>query len=198
MSRHRDYFNQMAAQWDSIYTREGFLRLTHIIAQLDIRPGATVLDVGSGTGILLPLLTQAVGEKGRIVALDFAEEMLSRAKAKGFAGNIEYIVADASDMPLPDGSFDWVICNAVFPHFPDKSKALTEIARVLKRRGKLAICHVRSRQAVNEMHRTIGGAIADDLIPDDGEVRQLLAASGFAGIEIEDGADRYIATAMRA
>ena len=198
MSRHRDYFNQMAVQWDSICTREGFIRLTHIIAQLDIKPGATVLDVGSGTGILLPLLTQAVGVKGRIVALDFAEEMLTSAKAKGFADNIEYIVADASDMPLPNGSFDWVICNAVFPHFTDKSKALTEIARVLKRGGKLVICHVRSRQAVNEMHRTIGGAIADDLIPDDGEVRQLLADSGFAEIEIEDGADRYIATAMRA
>ena len=154
--------------------------------------------MGSGTGILLPLLTQAVGVKGRIVALDFAEEMLTSAKAKGFADNIEYIVADASDMPLPNGSFDWVICNAVFPHFTEKSKALTEIARVLKRRGKLVICHVRSRQAVNEMHRTIGGAIADDLIPDDGEVRQLLADSGFAAIEIEDGADRYIATAMRA
>ena len=96
------------------------------------------------------------------------------------------------------GALTGVICNAVFPHFTDKSKALTEIARVLKRRGKLVICHVRSRQAVNEMHRTIGGAIADDLIPDDGEVRQLLADSGFAAIEIEDGADRYIATAMRA
>lgn len=64
-------------------------------------------DVGSGTGILLSLLTQAVGVKGRIVALDFAEEMLTSAKAKGFADNIEYIVADASDMPLPNGSFDW-------------------------------------------------------------------------------------------
>ena len=48
------------------------------------------------------------------------------------------------------------------------------------------------------MHRTIGGAITDDLLPDDGEVRQLLADSGFAAIEIEDGADRYIANAMRA
>jgi len=198
MSRHQDYFNQMAARWDGICTREGFIRLTHIIAQLDIKPGATVLDVGSGTGILLPSLTQAVGERGRIVALDLAEEMLAKAKAKGFAGNIEYLVADASDMPLPSESFDWAICNAVFPHFPDKNKALAEIARVLKRGGNLVICHAQSRQAINDIHRTIGGAIADDLIPDNGEVRQLLADSGFAGVEIEDGANRYIATAMRA
>ncbi len=76
--------------------------------------------------------------------------------------------------------------------------ASTDIALVLKSEGKLVICHAQSCQTVSEMHRAIGGVVTDDLLPDDGEVRQFWADFGLAGIEIEDGTDRYIATVMRA
>jgi len=195
--RSLEYFNEIADRWDNIRTEDDVRRLASILAQLDIRQGAAVLDVGSGTGIALPLLVDRVGKEGRIVALDFAEEMIIRARAKGYGDNIEYHVADAQDMPLPDASFDWVVCNAVLPHFPDKSRALTEIARVLKRGGGLVICHTKSREAVNQMHVTIGGAIADHLIPDSSTVRTLLSRAGFTKIGIDDAVDRYVATATR-
>jgi len=178
-------------------TEEEYHRLTHIVEKLNIEPGAKVLDIGSGTGLLLPLLKREVGANGKVIALDYAKEMVVRARAKGSGDNIDHIIADAMYIPLSQRSINYAICNAVFPHFSDMIMALTEIARVLRSGGLLLICHAKSRQFVNELHRTIGGAISEHIIPDDSEVRRLLQSSGFRDIDIEDGIDRYVASAIR-
>lgn len=77
--QHRGYFNARAATWDGHITDETRARLRAIVAGLGIAPGSTVLDVGTGTGVLLPFLAEAVGPEGRVVAVDFAPAMLARA-----------------------------------------------------------------------------------------------------------------------
>jgi len=83
-TQHQEYFDQLASSWDREITVEGVECLSNIVKELSIKQGDWVLDIGSGTGILLPLLIEAVGDKGRVIALDFSQNMLKQAKAKGF------------------------------------------------------------------------------------------------------------------
>jgi ubiquinone/menaquinone biosynthesis C-methylase UbiE len=143
---------------------------------------------------LVPFLLAKIGRIGRLVALDFAEEMLKKARAKGLRGNIDYLNADITSVPLPDEVFDAVVCYSSFPHFHDKPKALREIKRLLKKGGRLFICHTASRARVNEIHRGIA-AVAGDTIPDSSEMRNMLMETGFTDIKISEAADSYLVSA---
>jgi ubiquinone/menaquinone biosynthesis C-methylase UbiE len=194
---HREYFNQLATRWDSMTSEETKVRLPSLINALNIKHGETILDIGSGTGILLPLLHKATNGESKIVSLDIAEEMLKQAKNNGHNGDVGYVHADASAIPFPDNTFDLVICYSCFPHFSDKLKVLVEIARVLRQGGRLAICHTASRQEINELHHSIGGVVKHDTIPDEVAMREMLEASGLKPIEIVDEKHRYLATASK-
>ena len=194
---HREYFNQLAGKWDKMTPEETRARLPQMIDYLAIKPGDTILDVGGGTGILLPLLYKAAGGVGKIVSLDIAEEMLRQARNNGHQGNIDFIHADVAAIPLSGEAFDLVICYSCFPHFPDKLKALAEMARVLRNRGRLAICHTANRQTINELHKSIGNAVGNDTIPDEATMREMLAASGLKTIEVRDEYHRYLAIAAK-
>jgi len=192
-----EYFNQMASSWDDLLKKESFARLEEIMEDLKILPDYWVLDVGSGTGILLPYLVNRVGDKGKIVELDIAEKMLQAAREKGYCGNIEYIKSDVMSMPFRGKIFDLVLCHSSFPHFPDKEEALKEIFRVLKLGGKLAITHIDSREEVNRIHKSIGGVVADHQLPENEVLEDMLLKIGFTGIRILDKHDRYVVTAFK-
>ena len=192
---HREFFDQAAVEWDALEVEETQTRLREIVTGFGIEPGSAVLDVGSGTGVLLPLLLEATDGEGQIVALDFSGEMLSRAQAKGHP--VAYVQGDAQRLPFPAETFDWVICNAVFPHFPDKRRALDEASRVLREGGRLVICHTASRQTINEFHHSVGGVVARDTIPDEKVMRQLLRAAGLGEVRVWDEPDRYLALGQR-
>lgn len=192
---HREFFDWAAAEWDALEVEETRTRLREIVAGLGIEPGSTVLDVGTGTGVLVPLLLEATDGKGQIVALDFSGEMLKRAKARGHLA--AYIQGDAQRLPFPAETFDWVICNAVFPHFPDQRRALNEASRILREGGRLAICHTASRQTINEFHRSVGGVVAHDTIPDEKAMQQLLREAGLGEARVWDEPDRYLALGQR-
>ena len=191
----RQFFDEIAVRWDVSEVEETHTRLREIVTGLGIEPGSAVLDVGSGTGVLSPLLLEATDGEGQIVALDLSGEMLRRAQAKGHPD--AYVQGDVQRLPFPAETFDWVICNAVFPHFPDKQRALGEASRVLREGGRLAICHTASRQAINEFHRSVGGVVAHDTIPDEKAMRQLLREAGLGGVRVWDEPDRYLALGRR-
>jgi ubiquinone/menaquinone biosynthesis C-methylase UbiE len=192
----RDYFNAKAAIWDKVIAEKDETRLQSMAERLSIELGSTVLDVGTGTGIFTPFLLNKIGLKGRLVCLDFAEEMLKKAQAKGFKGQIEYVCADIHDARFQDETFDAVVCYSSFPHFQDKPEALREILRLLKSGGKLFICHTSSRAAINDIHRH-NTEVKNDFIPDESELRQMLSSAGFTDIDISDGADSYLASARK-
>ena len=194
---HREYFNQLAGRWDKMTSEETRSRLPEMIRDLIIKPGDTVLDVGGGTGILLPLLYEAAGNESKIISLDIAEEMLKRARNNSYPRNIHYVHADVTAIPLAGETFDVVICYSCFPHFPDKAKALAEMARVLRSSGRLAICHTASRHEINKLHESVGDVIGNDTIPDEATMRDMLKASGLKPIEVRDEAHRYLAIAAK-
>jgi len=192
----RTYFNGKAAIWDELAAERDQSKLRQMAARLEIRPGSVVLDIGTGTGVFLPFLWQRIGCEGRILALDIAEEMLHRARRKDFDGVVAYLNADAAHIPLAGALLDSVVCYSSFPHFQDKAKALAEMYRVLRDGGRLYICHTSCREAINGLHNGIP-EVCHDVIPEEREMRLLLSAAGFTGIEIEDNCENYLCRASK-
>jgi ubiquinone/menaquinone biosynthesis C-methylase UbiE len=192
----RAYFNQRAEIWDETVAEKDSRKLQEMSWRLNIRPGSSLLDVGTGTGIFLPFLLSQIGRHGWIIALDFAEKMLRKARAKGFRGDIGYLLANVSNIPLHDEVFDVTVCYSSFPHFPDKAQVLVEIKRVLKPGGQLFICHTSSRAKINEIHRQ-SPPVKNDLLPDEAEMQLLLREAGFTEITIADASDSYFCQARK-
>jgi ubiquinone/menaquinone biosynthesis C-methylase UbiE len=192
----RDYFNQMAAKWDECIAEKDRSKLEHLAEGLDIVPDSSVLDVGTGTGVFIPFLLKKIGPGGRLVCLDFAEEMLNKAKEKNLAGNITYVCADIADTGLKDRGFEAVVCYSSFPHFRDKPASLREIYRLLKNAGLLFICHSSSRNAINAIHTHID-LLSHDLIPEKEKMTGLLTDAGFRNISIQDTSEMYLVRAVK-
>jgi len=194
----KEYFNEMAPKWDSVMGRPDVIaRLREILSVCDVQRGSSVLDVACGTGILTPILLEAVGENGAVTGVDFAPEMIKTASAKNFGANARFLVADVLDLPFADNSFDHIFCNGALPHFPDIADALREMKRVLKVGSRLVICHASSREEINATHRRIGGQVANDLLPTAAELTVLLEENGFKDISCADTPDRFVFMARK-
>ncbi len=192
----RAYFNQRADTWDELIAEKDTGKLERMVKRLDLEPGSTLLDVGTGTGVFLPYLLAKIGAKGRMVGLDVADLMLQQACRKGFRGEAQYICGDIMAVPCPGAMFDAVVCYSSFPHFQDKPRAFREVHRVLKDGGRLLICHTAGRAHINEIHAG-KPVVSHDLIPDADEVRKMLFAAGFNEIRIEDGPEDYLVSSRK-
>ena len=192
--RIQAFFDERAADWDEHMGPAHAERLARIVDELDIVPGSRVLDVGTGNGVLLPLLEPVAR---LAVALDVSANMLVEARQRAHVPQAAYLQADALDLPLPSCSFDMVICNSCFPHFQDQRRATGEMARVLTNGGRLVICHTRSRHAINQCHHSHGGVIGGHETPDAHGMSACLAHAGLRLDILNDGEDRYLVVARK-
>jgi ubiquinone/menaquinone biosynthesis C-methylase UbiE len=108
---------------------------------LGIEGGATVLDVGCGTGIALAELAQLVGPTGCTVGIDPSSAMLAEARTRleGAPGDVELVLGTATDTGQPDGRFDAVRTERVLMHVPDAAGAMAELARVTRPGGRVVM-----------------------------------------------------------
>jgi arsenite methyltransferase len=110
-----------------------------------IKPGNSVLDLGSGAGNDCFVARALVGDAGRVTGLDFTDEMIEKARWNnsklGFK-NVEFIKGDIENMPILDERYDVVISNCVLNLVPDKKKAFSEIFRVLKQDGHFCVSDI--------------------------------------------------------
>ena len=110
-----------------------------------ILPRETVLDIGCGAGTDLLLAARRIGPSGHAIGVDMTEAMRDRARASAAAAgltNVEVHQADATALPLADGSVDVVISNGVLNLVPEKEKAFGEIRRVLRPGGRLQLADI--------------------------------------------------------
>ncbi len=188
----RDYFNDKAESWDSYASERNHSKLEKMIKRLELNPGNTVLDVGTGTGVFLPYLIGKVRTNGQVIALDIAEKMLLQARNKGFSGKISFLCANVEHIPLKSETCDAAVCYSSFPHFQNKVKSLREIQRVLKTDGRIFICHTSSRNHINQIHMNIP-TLHCDTLPDHQEMQRLMQTAGFNDIQVEDEEESYFA-----
>ena len=159
-------------------------------ALAQLRPGETVLDLGSGGGIDVLLSARRVGRTGKAYGLDMTDEMLALAnenKRKSGLENVEFLKGEIESIPLPDNSVDVIISNCVINLSADKNKVLQEAFRVLKPGGRFAVSDVVTRgEMLPEIRQSVlawVGCIAGALDEDD--YRAKLAAAGFEQVDIE-------------
>ncbi len=159
-------------------------------ALAELKPGETVLDLGSGGGIDVLLSARRVGPTGKAYGLDMTDEMLALAnenKAKSGLTNVEFLKGEIENIPLPDNSVDVILSNCVINLSADKDRVLREAFRVLKPGGRFAVSDVVVRGSVPEEVRKhlllwvgcIAGALKDV------EYIAKLAKAGFDAIDIE-------------
>jgi len=159
-------------------------------ALIDLKPGETVLDLGSGGGIDVLLSAHRVGPTGKAYGLDMTDEMLALAREnqrQAGVENVEFLKGEIENIPLPDASVDVVISNCVINLSANKDRVLQEAFRVLRPGGRFAVSDVVVRGAVpEEVRRSMllwVGCIAGAL--EESDYRAKLQSAGFADIEFE-------------
>ena len=159
-------------------------------ALAELKPGETVLDLGSGGGIDVLLSARRVGATGKAYGLDMTDEMLALAnenKRRAGAKNVEFLKGHIEEIPLPDNSVDVIISNCVINLSANKDRVLSEAFRVLKPGGRFAVSDVVTRgEILPEIRQSVlawVGCIAGAL--EESEYLAKLKGAGFAEVTIE-------------
>ncbi len=154
-----------------------------------LKPGETVLDLGSGAGFDAFLAARHVGPTGKVIGVDMTPDMLSKARdnaKKGKVTNVEFRQGEIEDLPVDSNTIDTIISNCVINLSPDKPKVFTEAFRVLKPGGHIAVSDIVLLEPLPDFVRnSVAGytaCVAGALLKE--EYLHAIKRAGFEGIEV--------------
>ena len=191
-------FDTLAAdsRWHTFTARER--RITDaFVRRWGIKLGDWVLEPGCGSGRLTAILAELAGPTGRVLAFDASEAFIRVGARRELPANVTLHAFRMETAPLPPAAFDHAVCFNVFAHLLPQVHAARRIAAALRPGGVLWIAHTCSRRLVNAIHSRGRAPLRDHLLPTPRILERLLLTAGFDKIEIEDGADHFLARAVR-
>ena len=195
--KKRAFFNEKAAIWDEI-TVHNLKKVQYIADQLGIQCDDRILDIGTGTGIMIPFYERCLVD-GCVVAVDYSKKMIEAARLKfpeKEHPQISFLVSDVYNLKY-DADFDLVVCYSCFPHFVDQSLAIKILAKALRKGGRLAVAHSDSAKKINGVHMNSGVEIGSDFLPSIERLKQLMKENGLEVIFERDDENYFICIARK-
>jgi demethylmenaquinone methyltransferase/2-methoxy-6-polyprenyl-1,4-benzoquinol methylase len=188
------FFDRALPRWmEDLEQRSA--RLTEIFARYPIPRDGPILDVGAGTGILLPFLR---GKEATVTELEISGAMLRQARDSNVSSDkTRFVQGDAHALPFAGEVFGSIHCFSVFPHFDSPERALREFARCVRTGGSLCILHLMGHEALNRIHRDAGRTVRDDVLPPVAQLANLVSKQGFRITLKEERDDLYLILATR-
>ena len=152
------YFNERADSWDESGCSGESRVQDSVLSLVDLKPGDTVLDLGCGTGVMIPCYLAA--KAGRIVAVDVSEKMIERAREKfGTEPSVELRVSDA--LLFDEGErFDAAVIYNAYPHFFEKAALAEKVYRLVKPGGRFVVAHGSGRDVINRHHDAVAAGVS--------------------------------------
>jgi ubiquinone/menaquinone biosynthesis C-methylase UbiE len=189
--RQRQLFDRLYSRFLEPLPRDVLDRMESIVAAATVAVGETVLDVGTGTGALLPMIQRY--RPGRVIVCDLSEKMLAQVAER--YPEAERHHCDVRDLQLAAQSVDVVLMNAVFGNIVDKAGALTNIARMLRPGGRVVISHPEGRAFVERIAQTDPFPITP--LPSREELCTFLSTFGLREVSYVDEEKLFIAVAAK-
>jgi SAM-dependent methyltransferase len=189
----QEFFGERAAGWDTKFG-DDLPAYTAAVARGGYAGGATVADIGCGTGRALPALREQVGPTGAVLALDVTAPMLEMIRSSGRAALAHLVLGDALRLPIRTASLGGVFAAGLLNHLPDAAAGLVELARVAAPDGRLVLFHPTGRRALAARH---GRELRDDEPLSAEPLRAAMTRAGWELLEYEDGGDCFFVLARR-
>lgn len=184
-----EFFDEIAPRWD-VVAKHDPMKVFLLVEKMIMEPGMNVLDVGTGTGILVPWILPRITQSGRLTAIDLSSGMLDEAKTKFSDSNIAFVNDDIHTYAFNE-KFDRIIVYSAFPHFLNKPQAIQNMANHLKPDGMLQVCHSSSRAHINGVHEKTE-QVKLDYLPNAREVEQMFELAGLRIVESVDNNELYL------
>ena len=167
----RDFFDNIAKEWDNII-EVNEEKINTLLSKLDIKENERVLDVGTGTGVLIPFIKK-LNKNGYIRGVDLSNGMIEVARKKyKHIPNLDFEIIDVENEVIKE-KYNKIILYSMFPHLENKTKTIkTLVKNNLSENGKLMIAHSNSREFLNNMHKEKDEAVSEArLMPIDNQVK---------------------------
>jgi ubiquinone/menaquinone biosynthesis C-methylase UbiE len=196
-TKQKEFFNQKAQTWDKIATHNPE-KLQYITELLKIQSNDKILDIGTGTGIMIPYYEKHL-KNGSVLAIDYSERMIEIARLKypeKIHPEISYKISDIYDLKY-NAEFDLIVCYSCFPHFNDKPLAIKILSKALKKEGCLAVAHTESAKKINGVHTNGGTEIQNDVLLTMKQLKQMMKKNGLTVTFQRDDENYFICLAKK-
>lgn len=188
----REFFDKIAGTWDENEVLSTPIKINQVLDFFDLHENQDILDLGTGTGVLLPFITQRIGENGKILAVDFSEGMLSQAKRKysNLTPTPSFMNLDFENDLIP-GQFDRIILYCVYPHLHSPVETLKWLEKVnLKEEGLISIAFPTGPDFINNIHKERHSD--SDILPSAEILTQYLVSNGLDAYVASDSEECYV------